>query len=329
MIKHNSNTVKRNSKAHSVKTKTRKKLSFLKNTDVNVNGFEINNLHKQNINNQIGGRKILEKKLKFVEYINKKIYGINNIDSDLLSETSEFPIGSITKLFTIVSLLLLHQNKLLNIHDNIGKYITNDYIKNLKIIDIINHKSGLIDIWPGVVYGSSKIKYESATQVYETWNNNKLIDEKLKGVYAYSNLGFHILGYLIEQITGMKYSDYVKKNILIPLKMDNTGIEDCNITLYNNKLKKLTKYEKWERTFASSSGELKSCIKDLINFTKFIKLLHKNTLDLLEELYIYKEKKDKKISHDGGISGGRAKLSIKYDKNYKLKELYISLNTAI
>lgn len=320
MTKHESN-------AYSFKTK--KKSVFFMNADANKNGFKIINSLKKNVNNQISGRKILEKKLKFVEYINKKIYGINNIDSDLLSETSEFPIGSITKLFTIVSLLLLHQNKQLNIYDNIGKYIKNDNIKNLKIIDIINHKSGLIDMWPGAIYNSSKIKYESATQVYEKWNNNNnLIDDKLKGVYAYSNLGYHILGYLIEQITGMKYSDYVKKNILIPLKMNNTGIEDCNISLYNNKLKKLTKYEKWERTFASSSGELKSCIKDLINFTKFIKLLQKNTLDLLEELYIYKGKNGKKISHDGGISGGRAKLSIKYDKNYKLTELYISLNTA-
>jgi len=280
-------------------------------------------------NNQIGGRKILEKKVKIVEYIDKKIYGINNIDSELLSETSEFPIGSITKVFTIVSLLLLHQNKQLNINDNIGKYIKNDHIKNLKIIDIINHKSGLINIWHGVIYGSSKIKYESTTQVYEKWNNNKLIDEKLKGVYAYSNLGFHILGYLIEQITDMKYSDFVKKNILIPLKMNNTGIEDCNITLYNHKLKKLTKYERWERTFASSAGELKSCIKDLIKFTKFIKLLDKKTLGLLEKLYIfYKEKDDKNIRHNGGIPGGSSSLSIIYDKNYKLKHLYISLKTA-
>ena len=36
-----------------------------------------------------------------VEYTNKKIYGINNIDDDHMSDISEFPIGSITKLFTI------------------------------------------------------------------------------------------------------------------------------------------------------------------------------------------------------------------------------------
>jgi len=285
---------------------------------------------KMDVNCQIGGMKLLEKKIKQVEYNNKKIYGINNIDSEQLSETSEFPIGSITKLFTIVSLLLLHQNKQLNIYENIGKYIKNEHIKNLKIIDIINHKSGLIDIYDGFIYGSSKIKYESATQVFHKWNNNQLLNEKFKNVYAYSNIGFHILGYLIEQITGIKYSDFFKKNILIPLKMNNTGIEDCNITLYNKKLKKLTKYEKWERTFASSAGELKSCVKDLIKFSKFVKLLDKQTLDILKELsYIYRKKNDENIiAHGGYISGGEGMLRIFYDNNYKVKDIYISLKTA-
>lgn len=244
------------------------------------------------------------------------------------AEFSEFPIGSITKIFTIVSLLLLHQNNKLNIYDNIGKYINNNHIKNLKIIDIINHKSGLINIWHGWNYGSSKIQYESVTQIYNVYNNNKLTDKKLKGFFNYSNLGFHILGYLIEQVTGIKCSDFVKKNILIPLKMNNTGIEECNITLYNHKQKKLSKYEKWERSSASSAGELKSSIQDLINFSKFVKLLDKKTLSILKELYIYREKNDEPcISHNGGISGGNSILKIYYDNNYKVKKIFISLKT--
>lgn len=233
---------------------------------------------------------INEKKMKIIEYKNKKIYALNNIDDDKLNEFSEFLIGSITKIFTIISLLLLQQNKKLNINDKIGKYIDNNHISNLKIIDIINHKSGLKNNWDGSIYGSSKIKYNSATEIFNKWNNNKLIDDKLKGSYNYSNMGYHILGYLIEKITKEKYSNFVKKNILTPLKMNNTGIEDTNITLYNHDLKKLSKYEKWERTFASSAGELKTCISDFIKLSKFIKLLDKKSLELLKNIYIYREK---------------------------------------
>jgi hypothetical protein len=49
-------------------------------------------------------------------------------------------------------------------------------------------------MWSCVVYDISKIKYNSATEVYEKWNDNDLIDEKLKGIYTYSNIRYHILG---------------------------------------------------------------------------------------------------------------------------------------
>ena len=254
---------------------------------------------------------------------------MNNFDNEKLDEKSEFPIGSITKLFTMVSLLILHQNKLVNIHDNIGKYIVNNHIKNLKIIDIINHKSGLKNFWNSASYGGSKIKYESATEVFNRWNDNKLIDNKLKGKHTYSNIGYQILGVLIETITGEKYSDFVKKNILIPLKMHNTGIGDANITLYNHQNKQLTKFEKNERSFASSAGELKSCVKDLIKFSKFIKLLTKKSLQMLKNIYVYKEGNDEiYVSHSGGITGGSSILRITYDNKFKLKNIFISLKTG-
>ena len=44
----------------------------------------------------------------------------------------------------------------LKITDKIGKYIKNKEISNLKILDIINHESGLINIWKDYKYGSSK-----------------------------------------------------------------------------------------------------------------------------------------------------------------------------
>ena len=277
--------------------------------------------------------KILIKKMKIVEFTNNNIYVLNNIDNDKLNEYSEFPIGSITKLFTIISLLLLHQNKQINIYDNIGKYIDNNEIKNLKIIDIMNHKSGLKNMFDGAQYGKSKIKYKSATEIYNKYNDNKLIDKKLIGIFAYSNIGYQILGVLIEKVSNSKYSNYVKNNILIPLKMNNTGINECNIILYNKKVKKLTKYEFYERSFASSAGELKSCIKDLIKFSKFINLLNEKILKIFKDLYIYYE--DNKyneniISHGGGISGGSSNLVIIYNKNWsRIKKIDISLETVL
>ena len=49
--------------------------------------------------------------VKKMAYNNKKLYSINTIDSDKLDENSEFLIGSITKLFTAVGLLILQEEK--------------------------------------------------------------------------------------------------------------------------------------------------------------------------------------------------------------------------
>ena len=292
--------------------------------------LELKNIDNDYIFNQIGGDKILEKKFKIIEFINKKTYSLNNMDDEKLDKFSEFPIASITKIFTIISLLLLHQNKKINIYDSICKYIDDKKIRNIKIIDIMNHMSGLKLSNNNYEQKTQTIKYDNATEIFEKWKDFILVDKKLSGIYAYSNVGYIILGVLIEKITNIKYSDFVKDNILIPLKMDNTGIEDCNITLYNSRLKKLNKYEKWKRSFASSAGELKSCINDLIKLSNFVNLFTKNTLLLLKNIYIFKEnEKEFEILHNGNIVGGKSKLCINYNKKWINNKIHIELQTVM
>lgn len=277
--------------------------------------------------------KIYEKKKKFVEYDDKKLSVLNNIDSDKLNEYSEFPLGSTTKLFTIISLLLLHQKNKININSIIGKNSDDSQLKNLKIIDIMNHTSGLKNMYDNINYGYSKKKYTSATEVYnDLYDSNEKLINTQPGTHVYSNIGYQLLGVLIEKISNMSYSDFVKENILIPLKMNNTGIQDCNITLYDAKIKKLTKFQKWERTFASSAGELKSCVHDLIKFSHFFKLLNKDSIEILKNLYIFKENIKNntfKIEHNGFISGGGSGFLIKFHKNFIIKNIYIKLETGV
>jgi len=62
-------------------------------------------------------KKIYELKMKRMLYKDNKIYALNNIDSEKLDANSEFLIGSISKLYTIIVLLILNQDK---IHPNLG-----------------------------------------------------------------------------------------------------------------------------------------------------------------------------------------------------------------
>ena len=278
-------------------------------------------------NSQEGGR-IIRKKIKMVEYENKIAYEFNNIDNEKLTEKSEFPIASISKIFIIISILMLQERWELNINNKIGKYLDYKEINDLKIIDIINHRSGLKMWYYKVKNFISKIKYNSATEVFKKYNKNNLIDNETIGKYSYSNIGYIILGVLIEKITNSPYYDFIKDNILVPLKMDKTGIENCNITLYNINGKKLNKNQIYARTFASSAGQFKSCIKDLIKFSNFFKLLKKHSLEQLKDMYIFKNNINEiSLHHNGGITGGKSEYKVDYDKHWKVKDIYIKLRT--
>jgi len=114
----------------------------------------------------------------------------------------------------------------------------------------------------------------------------------------------------------------------MPLDMNNIGIDNENIILYNNRYEKLNESEKLEKCFASSAGELNSCMKDLINFSKFITLLDKHSLKILCSLNVCTMYNNNiTISHNGRIFGGDCIYKITYDCNYKFDDIYISLKT--
>jgi CubicO group peptidase (beta-lactamase class C family) len=280
----------------------------------------------------LGGNKhfkIAEKKIKSVECINDKIYVLNNIDDETLDEKSQFPIGSITKLFTIIALLILHDNKKININDTFEKYLDNNELRKIKIMSVTNHTSGMKNIKDNFDYVfGSEYKYKNATDAYLSFNKEKLITEK-KDIFNYSNIGYIILGALIEKITGIDYRNVIENFILDPLNIKNATFEKTNIILYNKECKKLNKYEKYTRTFASSAGQIAASIEDLTKFSKFTELLSKKSLEILKKTYVFTKTNDDfyMISHTGGINGGGSSLKIKYNKKWRLEHIGIKLNT--
>lgn len=273
--------------------------------------------------------KVHEIKIKKMYYKNSKLYALNNIDKEKLNENSEFLIGSISKVFTAILLLILHQEKIININNTFKKYLDNKELANVKIIDVMNHKSGFKEIQDGYNYTGIKKIYNNSTEVYNDFKNEKLIKHK-KGIFVYSNIGYIFLGALIESVTNMTYEEAVYKNILKPLKMNNTGFDKTNITLYTNNNHNLTNIQNNERMFAGSAGGFKTSISNLIKFKNFPKLLNKQSLKLLKIIYFFKNNKDSKtynINHNGGIFGGSADLNIIYDLNWKFKDINITVST--
>lgn len=173
------------------------------------------------------------------------------------------------------------------------------------------------------------LKYLSSTNVYNTYKDEKLITLQ-KGEYSYSNIGYMILGVLIEKVTGKNYKIVFDELIFTTLSLKNTNFNETNITLYNSMENELSEAEKNERTYACNAGGLKSSINDFIKFTRFPDLLTIKSLNILKKIYVFSKDKDfYTIQHEGSIKGGTAFLLINYNKVWKLNSSFFECSTII
>lgn len=135
-------------------------------------------------------------------------------------ENTTYNVYSITKTFTALSVLQLAEQKKLTIDHAVQKYLPEfPYSSEITIRQLLTHSAGIPNPIP--------LSWIHLADEHQTFNRNSFFNKlfmennKLKSKpnekYAYSNLGYVILGQLIEKVSGIGYEDYVRLNILQPL----------------------------------------------------------------------------------------------------------------
>lgn len=172
-----------------------------------------------------------------------------------INTSTLFLCASISKLFVATAILQLFEAKKLDIDEDINNYIS------LKVINphsgvitarmLLEHHSGLSDSEIGL----KRWRYESFSSISledhlrrhivpgGEYYNDSLWRES--GKYFYSNAGFTLLGYIIEQVSKKSFCEYIRENILIPLDMNNATWdvpEDDNAAIPCDTLKELGHY---------------------------------------------------------------------------------------
>jgi CubicO group peptidase (beta-lactamase class C family) len=273
----------------------------------------------------------LEKKLS---YIDGQFTQTNTIDNQILNMYGTFPIGSITKIFTVVMLLILHKNKLLDVHDNIAKYIGSTNRKNkrtfnhITILDVINHTSGLASMPP-----NEQTIYTAHRNIRE--NVGTFIDADIfvhpYGSDNYSNIGYILLGLIIEKVVGTRYDRAYKKYIFDPLGMTSTNRKKPSISLYSDGCAKMRAREKRFRLWGASAGGLCSCVADLVRFAKGgMGLLDGHTIRILrDQIYLgHMNSPRGDIGHSGKIFGAHTRFYFTHNGN-ELITIYIDFATCV
>ncbi len=140
---------------------------------------------------------------------------------------------SCTKIATAIAILQLEEQGKLSLNDPVVRYLPffevrypSDSSKAVTILNLLNHSSGLPD--PSGLTLVRWIHHDTEPPVDQTNLLKKVLPDysELKfepGDHAeYSNIGYMVLGAVIEKVTGISYEDYIRQNILRPLEMDRT-----------------------------------------------------------------------------------------------------------
>ncbi len=240
-------------------------------------------------------------------------------------------IGSITKMFTKVAIAQLDANGLLNIDNPVSQYI-NDMPEDkasISIRQLLEHTSGL-----DTYHETSKLgDFEPMTKIEafnEIMHRPLLFSPGSK--QEYSNSGYTLLALLIETISGMNYTKYVRDNILLPAGMVSTGFWGESfqpIASTSNSILGCSSPAQWDYSWVLvGNGGMVSTAKDL---HRWIRALKEN--DLLDETAKKRIGFDTLMREGFGDAGGSSQhefnATIEYNGQYDITVIAISNDSSL
>ncbi|MCM1371052.1 MAG: serine hydrolase [Clostridium sp.] len=200
------------------------------------------------------------------------------LDKDTLKDAPEennidtlYDIASLTKVVCTLPIIFRLQKKgKLNINDNVKKYLPDFKYKNITIYDLMTHRSGL-----PANFELKKLvsKEEIIKRLYEFELVNK------KGTYLYTDIGYMLLGLIIEKVCNKSLDEVFDQEVRKPLEMKNTVFNPkqkeitapTEVTITRGVVRGVVHDEKaYCMNGISGHAGLFSSIKDLVNFATMI-----------------------------------------------------------
>lgn len=208
--------------------------------------------------------------------IMRKAYGMANIELNVALNTDQkMGIGSISKQFTAVALLLLQQENKLNVKDDIRKYLPqyNTWGRTITIEHILSHTSGIPSYTELPGFDSLADKKVSNSRLIKFFENAPLIFEPGTN-WSYSNSGFVLAGVIVEKITGTPFNDFVAERILRRLNMTNSSFGVSNYAVLNKTAEyagntpkgKIKMEPQYDWYWAYGAGQIVSTVDDMLKW---------------------------------------------------------------
>jgi len=161
------------------------------------------------------------------EIIYRKAFGKANFqtEADFTPETPS-NIGSVTKQFAAMAIMILAERNKLGYDDSVSKYVpelsSTAHFSRITLRHLLTHTSGIPD------YGDLGIDDSGLDQkgliAALLKREDALAKPGLK--YRYSNPGYALLGIVVERVSGKRFGDFLEQEIFKPAGMSSTFVYD-------------------------------------------------------------------------------------------------------
>jgi len=257
--------------------------------------------------------------------------------------TTKFSLGSMNKMFTAVATLQLIEQGKLNFDDKLIDYVDSSWLpkegaEKITIRQLLTHTSGLGNFFTKAFNNGSKSNFRGLAGYKDIIASTPLLFTPGTS-NRYSSSGIHILGVVIEKVSGESYYDYIHKNIYQKAKMTNSASYELDGITKNLAVGylKMAHSDTWVNNYYTSgikggpAGGGYSTVGDLYNFSQALNNFSLLSKEMTELLYSNKvqfnspawysygfvvsgAKGNRVIGHNGASLGVDARLDMHLDK---------------
>ncbi|NDV42216.1 serine hydrolase domain-containing protein [Flagellimonas sediminis] len=222
--------------------------------------------------------------------IYNKAFGLSNLELQIPMQTDNvFEIGSMTKQFTAVAILMLMEEGKLGLEEETTQYIPEypTHGHRITIHHLLTHTSGIKDFTKVKGLNAIAQNHMEPMEIIDFFKDEPM-DFAPGAEFKYNNSGYVLLGYIIEKVSEMSYEDFVEQRIFNRLGMPSSRYASHSEVVP----KRASGYHKREDyinarhisfSIPYASGSLMSTVADMFTWEEAIKnhvLLSKETTQL-------------------------------------------------
>jgi CubicO group peptidase (beta-lactamase class C family) len=231
------------------------------------------------------------------EVLLRKGYGMSDLEMQIPIEPDMvFRLGSVTKQFTSVAVLMLEEDGRLSVKDPITRFLP-DYPTaghNITVEHLLTHTSGIRSYTSMPGWRPLWRKDFTVTELVDFFKNEPM-DFAPDQKWLYNNSGYILLGAIIEKASGLRYEEFIGTRILEPLGMKHSYYDNPERIIP----RRARGYQRIPNGFLNApylsmtqpyaAGSLASSVDDLLVWHKALrdhKLLKKESLAKAQRPYV-------------------------------------------